>query len=58
MIQVTVTDLCGREAPKTVDLSDAADALGLDRDDIEFIEDQIADRGVAFIGEFEYRPIG
>jgi hypothetical protein len=55
-MQVTVIDLCGREAPRTVDLSDAADALGLDFDDVEFIMDGIADRGVAYIGETEYRP--
>jgi hypothetical protein len=37
-------------------LHDAADALGLDRDDVEYIEDMIAERGVAYIGEIEYRP--
>ncbi len=33
-MQVTVTDLIGRKAPETVDLSDAADYLGLDREDV------------------------
>jgi hypothetical protein len=54
-MQVTVIDLCGRQAPRTVDLSDAADYLGLDFDDVEFILDGIAERGVAYMGEIEYR---
>lgn len=54
-MRVTVIDLCGRKAPETVDLSDAADYLGLDFDDIEFILDGIADQGVSYIGEIEYR---
>lgn len=56
-MQVQVIDLLGRSAPLTVDLSDAADSLGLDFDDVEFILDGIADRGVAYIGEIEYREI-
>lgn len=54
-MQVTVIDLCGREAPKTVNLSDAADSLGLGRDDVEYIEDMIGENGVAYMGEIEYR---
>lgn len=52
---VLVIDPCGRTQSQTVNLSDAYEALGLDRDDVEYIEDMIADRGVAYIGEIEYR---
>lgn len=55
-MNVIVTDLCGRKPPTTLNLADAADYLGLDRSDIEYIEDTIDESGVAYIGEIEYRP--
>ena len=54
-MQIIVTDLCGRSDLQIVNLADAADALGLTREDIEFIEDRIDECGIAFIGEIEYR---
>jgi hypothetical protein len=54
MTKVQVIDLCGREAPYVIDVSN----LELPNDSIDFILDQFAEgKRSAYIGEIEYRDV-
>jgi len=52
--RVKITDECGRVPPKTVDLYYLEEVHGLSADDVDFILDQCAESGIAYVGEWKY----